>query len=367
VKPNAECGMMNDERKTRCSTHHCFASSVPLSLLIVHRLAVVVAMSATVLSGCGTVSRQDSSAGAPTTAPSRGGGYYLDDGPGANAPANIDAIPDAVPKIETLNRGTMRPYAVMGKNYAPMTRLEPYKARGVASWYGRRYHGKQTSSGEIYDMYAMTAAHTVLPIPSYVRVTNVANGKSVVLRVNDRGPFIDSRLIDLSYTAAYKLGILGGGSGMVEVESIIPGASPAAPQPTAELPRAPSPGQPVVTVIDNTPVATAPLPPPGAAPAVPVVAAAPAVASVPAPAATPPPAAPGPYLQFGAFGVQVNAESYLARLQTDAGWLSGTLRIEQSGGMYRVQAGPYASEVAAREAADRAAQTLGSKPVLINR
>jgi rare lipoprotein A len=293
-------------------------------------------------------------------APSSGGGYYLDDGPGANAPANIDAIPDAVPKIEPLGRGTMRPYTVMGRNYTPMTRLEPYKARGIASWYGRRYHGKQTSSGEIYDMYAMTAAHTTLPIPSYVRVTSVANGRSVVLRVNDRGPFIDNRLIDLSYTAAYKLGILGAGSGMVDVEIIIPGQSPATPQPVAEVPKTPAPGQPVVAVIDNTPVTSAPLPPPSAV-------AAPAAATPAAPAVTPPAAAPGPYLQFGAFGVQANADSYLARLQTQADWLAGTLRIEQSGGIYRVQAGPYASEAAAREAAERAAQALGSKPVLINR
>jgi rare lipoprotein A len=315
---------------------------------------------AAMLSACGSTPKRSSPV-ERAPASGGGGGYYLDDGPGANAPANIDAIPDAVPKIETLGRATMRPYTVMGRNYTPMTRLEPYKARGIASWYGRRYHGKQTSSGEIYDMYAMTAAHTTLPIPSYVRVTNVANGKSVVLRVNDRGPFIDNRLIDLSYTAAYKLGILSGGSGMVEVESIIPGQSPETPQPAAELPKTPSPGQPVVAVIDNTPVTSAPLPPPAAVPATP------AVATPAAPAVTPPVAAPGPYLQFGAFGIQANAESYLARLQSQADWLASTLRIEQSGGVYRVQAGPYASEAAAREAAERAGQALGSKPVLINR
>jgi rare lipoprotein A len=323
-----------------------------------NRLFVIVLLAA-MLSACGSTPNRS---GPVERAPSGGGGgYYLDDGPGANAPTNIEAIPNAVPKIEPLGRGTMRPYTVMGRNYTPMTRLEPYKARGVASWYGRRYHGKQTSSGEIYDMYAMTAAHTILPIPSYVRVTNVANGRSVVLRVNDRGPFIDSRLIDLSYTAAYKLGILGAGSGMVEVESIIPGQSPATPQPVAEAPKTPAPGQPVVAVIDNTPVTSAPLPPTATV-------AAPAVATPAAPAViTQPATAPGPYLQFGAFGVQANADSYLARLQTQADWLAGTLRIEQSGGVYRVQAGPYASEAAAREAAERAAQALGSKPVLINR
>jgi rare lipoprotein A len=198
-------------------------------------------------------------------------------------------------------------------------------------------------------MYAMTAAHTVLPIPSYVRVTNIANGKSVVVRVNDRGPFIGDRLIDLSYTAAYKLGIIGGGSGMVEVESIIPGAAPAADVPPVAA------AKPLAAPV----VETIALPPP--VPAVPVTPAAPA-----APASTTA-AASGSYLQFGAFGVQANADSYLARLQTQADWLSGELRVHSSDGIYRVQAGPYASESAAREAAERAAQVLGIKPVLVTR
>ncbi len=330
---NAERGVMNDERNPSLLAHR--------SSLITHHFVVALLLAAT-LSSCGTAPKQETSSRASTTTPSRGGGYYLDDGPGTNAPANINAIPDAVPKIEPLSRGTMRPYAVMGRNYTPMTRLEPYKARGIASWYGRRYHGKQTSSGEIYDMYAMSAAHTVLPIPSYARVTNVANGKSVVVRVNDRGPFIDNRLIDLSYTAAYKLGILGGGSGMVEVESIIPGLTAAA---------APAP--------PPTPVAieAAPLPPVSVAAPAPV---APATSSATA-------AAGGSYLQFGAFGVQANAESYLARLQTQVVWLAGTLRVQHSDGIYRVQAGPYASETAAREAAERAGQALGTKPVVLAR
>lgn len=306
------------------------------------RCALVFALTA-MLAACGSAPKSSSPvARAPGTG---GGGYYLDDGPGANPPANIDAIPDAVPRIETLGRGTMRPYTVMGRNYTPMTRLEPYKARGIASWYGRRYHGKQTSSGEIYDMYAMSAAHTVLPIPSYARVTNVANGRSVVVRINDRGPFIDNRLIDLSYTAAHRLGILGGGSGMVEVESIIPGVTPA-PVPAAPVAVAPA-ATPAPPAIDS-----APLPP------------VPAAAPVAAPANA---AAAGSYLQFGAFGVQANAESYMARLQSQADWLAGTLRIQQTDGIYRVQAGPYGNEAAAREAAERAAQALGSRPVVINR
>src|SRR6185436_1861118 len=141
---------------------------------------------------------------------------------------------------EPLKSGAMRPYVVMGQSYTPMTELTPYKARGSASWYGRRYHGKQTSSGEVYDMYSMSAAHPVLPIPSYARVTHLASGKSVIVRINDRGPFIDSRLIDLSYTAAYKLGVLAGGSALVEVEAIIPGA----PVFAATVAAAPVPSRP---------------------------------------------------------------------------------------------------------------------------
>lgn len=301
-----------------------------------------VLLLAALLAACGSAPKRSPG---PAQAPA-GGGYYLDDGPGANAPADIAAIPDAVPKTEPLHRGTQRPYVVMGRSYTPMTRIEPYKARGIATWYGRRYHGKPTSSGEPYDMYAMTAAHTVLPIPSYVRVTNVANGKSVVVRVNDRGPFIGDRLIDLSYTAAYKLGIIGGGSGMVEVESIIPGAAPAVDVPTVAA------AKPLAAPV----VETVALPPP-----VPAVPAAPAIPAATAAVAS------GNYLQFGAFGVQANADSYLVRLQTQADWLSGELRVHGSDGIYRVQAGPYASEAAAREAAERAAQVLGIKPVLVTR
>src|SRR5690349_19749007 len=167
---------------------------------------------AVALGGCGTTGKRDTTA----KPPQRGGGYYLDDGPGANPPADLSSIPDAVPRAEPIRSATSRPYVVMGRTYTPMTALAPYKGRGIATWYGRRYHGKPTSSGEVYDMYAMTAAHTTLPIPSYARVTSLANGRSVVVRINDRGPFFEGRIVDLSYTAAYKLGVLAGGSAMVE-------------------------------------------------------------------------------------------------------------------------------------------------------
>ena len=192
------------------------------------RIAVVAVVVS--IAGCGGVPKWNV-AGKKSTAASgssgsifrRGGGYYLDDGPGDNPPADLDSIPDAIPRDEPLRPANMRPYVALGKSYTPKTSHESYRERGIASWYGRRYHGQKTASGEIYDMYGMTAAHTTLPLPSYVRVTNIANGKSIVVRVNDRGPFLSDRLIDLSYTAAYKLDVLDGGSAWVEVENILPG------------------------------------------------------------------------------------------------------------------------------------------------
>jgi rare lipoprotein A len=149
---------------------------------------------------------------------SASGGYYLDDGPGRNAPADPAAVPDAVPRPEPLHPYANRPYTVFGRAYIPLTDLTVHRERGRASWYGCKFHGRPTSSGERYDMYGMTAAHPTLPIPSYVRVTNLRNGRSVVVRVNDRGPFLNQRVIDLSYTAAARLGYVEAGSAEVEVE-----------------------------------------------------------------------------------------------------------------------------------------------------
>lgn len=290
------------------------------------------------------------SATAPAPSP-KGGGYYLDDGPGDNAPANLEHVPDAVPRVEPLHRGALRPYTVMGRNYVPMTAVAPYRARGVASWYGRRYHGKQTSSGEIYDMYGMTAAHTTLPIPSYARVTNAATGKSVVVRVNDRGPFIDSRLIDLSYTAAYKLGVLAGGSAMVEVETIIPGAA----QPANIVPPA-----------GTVPQAGAILPPaPGALPV--VVTPAPLPDSGPDRQIQVAAESSGIYLQLAAFSARDNAEAYAGRLRSEQAWLAPQLQVYMREGLFRVHAGPFANQIDARQAADRISQSMGIKPLVLVR
>jgi rare lipoprotein A len=157
-------------------------------------------------------------------------GDIRDSGPGT--PVDTSHVPDAVPRYEARTiAGNKNPYVVLGKTYYLMEDERSYKERGKASWYGNKFHGRRTSNGEIYDMYAMTAAHKTLPIPSYVRVTNVANGKTAVVRVNDRGPFHSDRIIDLSYAAAQRLGILGAGTGLVDVEIALP--SDAAPPPRA--------------------------------------------------------------------------------------------------------------------------------------
>ncbi|MGH8699962.1 MAG: septal ring lytic transglycosylase RlpA family protein [Burkholderiales bacterium] len=300
------------------------------------------------MSGCGTPAKREPAA-------PRSGGYYLDDGPGAKPPANLDSIPDAVPRVEPINRGTARPYIVMGRSYTPMTALSPYQARGIATWYGRRYHGKQTSSGETYDMYAMTAAHTTLPIPSYARVTNLKNGRSVVVRINDRGPFVEGRIIDLSYTAAHRIGVLAGGAAMVEVESIIPDGSGAMFASAPPQPVAPTP------VPESAPPAAArePAPPAAQRPAVDAGAAAPQI-----PVAID---AAGYYLQLGAFGSRENAENFLARMKAQVDWLASMLQIFTRDGLYRVHAGPYTREAEARQAADRISQALGVRPFVLTR
>ena len=290
---------------------------------------LLLLLCAALISGCGVFGGKRASpiAKAPP-ATTKGGGYYLDDGPGANPPPNIEAIPDATPRAEPLHRGALRPYTVMGRSYVPMTAVGPYRARGVASWYGRRYHGKLTANGESYDMYGMSAAHPTLPLPSYVRVTSIANGKSVVVRVNDRGPFIDSRLIDLSYTAAFKLGIIAGGSALVEVEAIGSGMAPPTPIYT--------PPVPAVTVAAEAATAERQLT---------------LAAEV-----------SGIHLQLAAFGARENAEAYASRLRGDLAWLADQLHIYARDGLFRVLAGPFPGAGEARDAADKISLVLGIKP-----
>ncbi len=280
------------------------------------RARVAAIAIAALLAGCAGVAKRD----APEPG-QRPGGYYKDDGPGANPPPDLAATPDAVPRAEPLNRFANRPYQVFGKDYVPLTSVAPFRQQGVASWYGKRYHGSKTSSGETYDMYAMTAAHTVLPIPSYVRVTSLANGRSVVVRVNDRGPFHNDRVIDLSYTAALKLGMLSSGSARVEVEAIVPGA-------VAAVAPAPAPAAQVAAL---------------------------------------PPQAGGVFLQLGAFSALESAENYRGRVQRELPWLGEPPQVLAAGGLYRVQLGPYRTQDEARSVAERIQSELGLRPVVVVR
>lgn len=166
---------------------------------------------------------------------SRKGGYYEDDGPPSRS-VDVSKLKEPVPRQEPLSKTGNNPYKVFGKSYTPLKTSNGYRQQGRASWYGKKFHGKRTSSGEVYDMYKMTAAHKILPIPSYVRVTNLDNRRSVIVRVNDRGPFKSDRILDLSYAAALKLDIVRTGTARVEVVAIggEPSSAPAAK--TAEVP-----------------------------------------------------------------------------------------------------------------------------------
>jgi rare lipoprotein A len=186
------------------------------------RASLALALVAAMLAGCGGQPvRRD----APAPAPIPGTPAYPESSAPPPPPADLNAIPDPVPRIEPRSaRGNPPTYEVFGKRYAVLATAEGYKERGVASWYGPDFHARPTSSGEPYDMYAMTAAHKTLPIPVYAKVTNLGNGRSVIVRINDRGPFVANRIIDLSYTAAHKLDMTRAGTAFVEVEVITPGA-----------------------------------------------------------------------------------------------------------------------------------------------
>jgi rare lipoprotein A len=292
------------------------------------------------LGGCATTQIEPPAsaprAEAPKAAPAtRGGGFYLDDGPGDSPPANLDALPDAEPKPEPLHRFANNPYVVFGQQYVPVREVRAFRQRGVASWYGKRFHGQKTSSGEPYDMYGMTAAHPTLPIPSYVRVTHVGNGRSVVVRINDRGPFLHNRVIDLSYAAAHRLGYVQQGSALVEVEAMVPGATPPPTQ--------------VAAVATDVPARQDP-PPAPPAPPVPV-------------AAEP----GGIFIQLGAFGALENAEAFRQRATATLGWLDRPVEVYRRDGLFRLHVGPYRDRAEARRVADQIGAALEVKPSVVTR
>jgi rare lipoprotein A len=297
------------------------------------------------------------------------------DGAEARPPSNLVAVPDAEPRVEPIrNGGPNKPYEVLGRSYTPLTQDRPVSEKGLASWYGRKFHGRPTASGELYDMYAMTAAHKTLPIPSYARIRNPANGREVIVRINDRGPFHGGRIVDLSYTAALKLGVLGGVA-PVELERITFAdirsgawrrdggtALAAAPAPTAPTapadevpaPRAPSP------MIAAAPVAAIPADAPSAndasvvgADAVPV-----------RPMAT---AGRGFWIQLGAFRQRDGAESFHRRVTAELDWIAPLLGVFDDAALFRLQAGPYPTRDEARAGADRIRDALQLVPVVVER
>jgi rare lipoprotein A len=260
--------------------------------------AVVGLCSLWALSGCSTLKR------APETP-----------APDAGIPApprDLAAIPDAVPRDEPRSRyGNPETYEVFGRRYKVMKSSKGHVERGLASWYGPGFHSERTSSGEPYDMYAMTAAHKTLPIPVYVRVTNLENGRSVVVRVNDRGPFVGDRIIDLSYTAAWKLDMLRAGTAKVEIRVLEPGKR-SADSPVTAATGAATGAAPVIT-------------PPGSS-------------SV----------AGGRFLQAGSFASRANAAALADRL-TASGIQGASIREAQVGErtLYRVRVGPVADDAQA--------------------
>jgi len=295
----------------------------------------VIAVAALTVAACTTAPKKE-----PASQPEPEAKYYKDDGPGGAPPAGLDALPDAVPRIEPLHRFANRPYTVFGREYVPATSLRPYKERGVASWYGRKFHGEKTSTGEIYDMYAMTAAHPTLPLPSYARVTSVATGKSVIVRVNDRGPFLHNRVIDLSFGAATKIGIVQKGSGEVEVEAIIPieTAATAAAPPLPPVALAPTSASAVVASTAGAPVETA-------------------AAETTSPPVTA--AGSGFVVQLAAFASNANADNFVARLAPSIAPVGVEPKVRQVNGLFRVFVGPYASRDDAKRIADRLRDALG--------
>ena len=257
----------------------------------------------------------------------RPGGYYTDDAPDSRPPVDLDRVADAVPRAEPLNPGANQPYTVFGREYQPLPATAYYKRQGSVSWYGRKFHGQRTASGEVYDMFAMTAAHPTLPVPSYARVTNMENGRSVVVRVNDRGPYHSGRIADLSYAAAWRLGFAGSAMATVEIEAILP-AGPVQHTVAAEPPEP----VPVLAVERET---------------------------------------RGIFLQLGAFETLGNAQALRARVLAQIGPLAGPsgaqLGIRSDPKLHRLQLGPYADRAAAAQAAERVRELLDLKPIVVIR
>jgi rare lipoprotein A len=293
------------------------------------------------------------------------------DGPDADPPPGLSQTPDAEPRIEAIrdSGGTSKPYVALGRPYTPITDDRPLRESGLASWYGRQFHGQTTASGEPYDMYAMTAAHKTLPLPSYARVRNPANGREVIVRVNDRGPFVDDRVIDLSYTAALKLDLLRGAA-PVEIERITnqdirTGAWRRGAAGAPLLAQRAPPESVAVPAALTAPVAVRPR-----IEAARIEALAPMTPA----AASPPPADPGGaplttgfWVQFGAFSQLDGALRMRQQITRELPRLAPVLNVFTEQGTHRLQAGPYASRELARDTAEQIRNGLRLAPMIVER
>ena len=282
------------------------------------------------------------------------------DGPPTDPPADLIDRPDAEPRVEPLRvGGPNKPYVVLGQAYVPMSSDEPVFETGLASWYGRKFHGRPTASGEIYDMYGMTAAHRTMPLPSYALVRNPANGREVVVRINDRGPFHRERIIDLSYAAALKLGVLRGVA-PVDVqrlthEDIRTGNWRGAAPPVAAAPDAPPAASPPPAV-----AATAATSATAAAESTAVVAADIVVRAADRSAA-------GYWVQLGAFRQRQGASDLQQQLKRELAWLEPWLAVFDDSRLFRLQAGPFSSRGEAMGAARRIQDAAKLQALVVQR
>jgi len=285
------------------------------------------------VAGCSHSSKRESGSDSSSSASGRYKGKDKDWGP--DQEIDMSHVPDAVPRYELRTiAGNKNPYTVLGKTYVLMDDERAYKERGIASWYGYKFNGERTSNGELYDMFAMTGAHKTLPIPSYVRVTNIDNKKSVIVRINDRGPFHDDRIIDLSYAAAQRLGITRMGTGRVELEIIVPDDDP---RPPLLAKKSRTSGKVIATKEASAREA-------GIVPKAEVAAAAPTAATAAAQAgAQPTEALPaGTYLQIGAFGVEKSAKQFAAEVGAKLNYPVVISAVQSPQRLYRVRVGPLA-------------------------
>lgn len=303
---------------------------IPRSLLLLCLAAFTVW-----LGGCASSSQQ------------QGGASASRDGAPASVPPGLAELPDPIPQVEPIRQGgPNKPYVVLGQAYEPMQGDVSWSERGGASWYGHKFHGRRTASGELYSMYGLTAAHKTLPIPSYVRVRNVRNGKEVIVRVNDRGPFHARRVIDLSYAAAVKLDIVQSGVGEIELSRL-----------TFDEIRTGAWQKDTVLDPDPAHLATAAVLPdvPGEG----------AVDGAVAPAHTP--HAKGFWVQLAALARRDGVDRLQQRIARELSGLSPLLAVFHEARHFKLQVGPYASRQEAQAAAASARQVLNLQPLVIER